>query len=125
MDISWLRVQVGEALTLGLSTSRHRYICEQEPHGWWSVDFQSFERETRFLSELGRDQLDSYAAAGVIIASVAPAHVDGSSLGRALSAIHASGKTIQDALDTFRLLGFDKACMVLGDGVPLEYAYAI
>lgn len=129
MDISWLRVRVGEALTLGLSASRqryvHRYICEQEPHGWWSVDFQGFERETRFFSAFGRERLDSYAVAGVIIASSAPAHVDGAALGRALSAIHVSGQSIQDALNTFRLLGFDKACMILGDGVPLEYAYAI
>lgn len=129
MDLSWLRVRVSEALTFGLLNRRqwyvHRYICGHELRGWWVADFHGFKRETRFLSELGRDQLDSYAVAGVILASTAPPHVDGSALGRALNSIHVSGQSIQDALNTFRLLGFDKACAVLRDGVPLEYAYAV
>ena len=129
MDFSWLRVRVIEALSFGLLNRRqwyvHRYICVQELRGWWVVDFRGFKRETRFLSELGRDRLDSYAAAGVILASTAAPCVDGSALGRALNSIHVSGQSIQDALNTFRLLGFEKACAALRDGVPLEYAYAV
>jgi hypothetical protein len=117
-----------DILTFKLSNARcayvHRQIVENQPGGWWVVDTIGFKKEARFLRALDREALDSYAAAGAIIASRLPFTADGASLGRSLRAIHASGSSISAGLEVFRVLSPEKACAVLEDGVPLEYIHA-
>ncbi len=104
----------------------HHFICSRYPGGgWWELDYPGFRDQTGFLAGLDRETVESYAAAGGIIASQALPGMDGRDIGRALAAVHASGLSIQDALNAFRLLGFEKAVFVLANDVPLEYANAI
>jgi hypothetical protein len=104
----------------------HHFICSRYPGGgWWELDYTGFRDQTGFLMDLDREAVESYAVAGGIIVSQALPGMDGEDIGRALAAIHTSGLTIQDALNAFRLLGFEKAVFVLANDVPLEYANAI
>ncbi len=104
----------------------HHLICSQYPGGgWWELDYPGFRDQTGFLMGLDRETVESYAMVGGIIVSNALPNMDGSDIGRALAAVHASELTIQDALNVFRLLGFEKAVFVLANNIPLEYAHAI
>lgn len=128
MASTWTKARV--LALMGLRNARqvyvHHFICSRYPGGgWWELDYTGFREQTGFLMGLDRKTVESYAVAGGIIVSQALPSMDGEDIGRALAAIHASGLSMQDALNVFRLLGFEKAVFVLANDVPMEYANAI
>jgi len=126
--LTWTKARVLALMNLRnvRQTYVHHFICSRYPGGgWWELDYTGFRDQTGFLMGLGREAVESYAVAGGIIVSQALPNMDGGDIGRALAAVHFSELTIQDALNVFRLFGFEKAVFVLANDIPLEYAHAI